>query len=179
MDILYLVDRLEALITKAGHVPLSAKTMIDEDEFLDIIDQMRIAIPEEIKQAKKLAQDRERILAQAKEETERILLMARQDAEHILLAAREDAARLTNDHAVSKAAQERALKIEEKAKAEANALRQGADSYAADVLTEIQARLAEIASHLSNLQGQVDGGLNYIVQQRLGPAEPVPEQKVS
>ncbi len=132
--------------------------MIDEDEFLDIIDQMRIAIPEEIKQAKKMMQDRERALAQAKEEADRILLMAR-----------EDAARLTNEHAVIKAAQERAQKIEEKAKAEAAALRAGADSYAAEALTDVQERIAEISGHLLSLQEQVDNGLNYIVQQRLGP----------
>lgn len=161
MDLLYLVDRLEALISKGGRVPLSAKTMIDEDEFLDIIDQMRIAIPEEIKQAKKLQQDREHLIAQAKT-----------DADQIVLMAREDAARLTNDHTIIKNAQERALKIEEKAKAEAASLRAGADTYAAEVLTEIQARLAEIAQHLSSLQSQVDSGLNYIVQQRLGPHDP-------
>jgi cell division septum initiation protein DivIVA len=169
MDILYLVDRLEALITKGGHVPLSAKTMVDEDEFLDIIDQMRIAIPEEIKQARKLLNDRERIIAQAKEE-----------ADHITLAAREDAARLTNEHAIGRAAQERSQKIEEKARAEAVALRAGADSYAAETLTEVQAQLQELAKHLASLQDQVDNGLNYLVQQRLAPAEPPElEEKVS
>ncbi len=169
MDILYLVDRLEALITKGGHVPLSAKTMIDEDEFLDIIDQMRIAIPEEIKQAKKALQDRERIIAQAKEEADRILMLAR-----------EDAAQLTNAHSLAKAAQERAQKIEEKAKAEAAALRTGADSYAAETLTEVQAQLQELGRHLANLQNQVDSGLNYLIQQKLGPDEPPElEEKVS
>ena len=58
IDILYLVDRLEALLSKGWRVPLTSKTMIDEDEFLDIVDQMRIAIPEEIKLAKKMQQDR-------------------------------------------------------------------------------------------------------------------------
>ena len=53
-DILYLVDRLEALLSKGWRVPMSSKTMIDEDEFLDIVDQMRIAIPEEIRQSKKI-----------------------------------------------------------------------------------------------------------------------------
>ncbi len=170
MDILYLVDRLEALITKGGHVPLSAKTMVDEDEFLDIVDQMRIAIPEETKQAKKLLQDREHIIAQAKEEADRITLVAR-----------EDAARLTNEHAVVKSAQERAQKIEEKAKAEAAALRAGADSYASQVLSEVQEQMQELARHLTNLQNQVDNGVNYLVQQKLGPVETLaePEKNVS
>jgi hypothetical protein len=68
-----LVDRLEALLNKGWRVPLSAKTMIDEDEFLDIVDQMRIAFPEEIKQAKKIVQERERIITQAQEEAKNIV----------------------------------------------------------------------------------------------------------
>src|SRR5512142_929860 len=130
IDILYLVDRLEALLSKGWRVPMTSKTMIDEDEFLDIVDQMRIAIPEEIKLAKKMQQDRERVLAQTQEEAARILALAK-----------EDSARLTNDHSIVKSAQERANQVEQQAKADAAAIRAGADQYATEVLREIQARL--------------------------------------
>ena len=151
IDILYLVDRLEALLVKGWRVPLSSKSMIDEDEFLDIIDQMRIAIPEEIKLSKKIVQDRDRVVAQAQEEVQRISAMAK-----------EDAARMTNDHAVSKAAQMQAQQIEAEAKAAALATRQGADAYAAQVLSELQARLEQVAQQVAMLQTQVYNGLNYM-----------------
>jgi cell division septum initiation protein DivIVA len=151
IDILYLVDRLEALLSKGGRVPMTAKVLVSEDEFLDIVEQMRIAVPEEIKQAKKVQQDRERVLAQAQEEAARLLALAK-----------EDSARLVNDSAISKAAQERAKQIEEQAHANAETIRQGADSYAAQVLGDIQSRLEEIAQHVASLQTQVYNGMSYI-----------------
>ena len=47
MDMQYLLDRLEAVLTSGSRLPLTGKTMIDEHECLDIIDQLRVAIPED------------------------------------------------------------------------------------------------------------------------------------
>lgn len=151
IDVLYLVDRLEALLNKGWRVPLSAKTMIDEDEFLDIVDQMRIAFPEEIKQARKIVQERERIITQAQEE-----------ARHIIEMAKEDAARLTNEHAITKSAQQQALQIERRAQAEAEAQRRGADEYATQVLQDLHARLEQMAQQIAQLQSQVYKGLTVL-----------------
>ncbi|MDE3088052.1 MAG: ATPase [Chloroflexota bacterium] len=160
IDILYLVDRLEALLAKGWRVPVTSKTMIDEDEFLDIVDQMRIAIPEEIKQAKKMVQDRERVLAQTQEEATRIVAMAK-----------EDAARLVNEHAVTKGAEARAGAIEAEAKASALSIRQGADAYVAQSLSELQARLDQVAQQVAGLQTQVYNGLNLVVSNPEAPPE--------
>lgn len=171
IDILYLVDRLEALLSKGWRVPMTSKTMIDEDEFLDIVDQMRIAIPEEIKLAKKMQQDRERVLAQTQEEASRILSLAK-----------EDAARLVNDHAVVRAAQESADQIQMQAKADADTIRLGADTYAKEVLGEIQSRLELISQQVTGLQTQVFNGVNYINEHRGGTPAEVPagvDQNVS
>jgi hypothetical protein len=84
MDILYLVDRLEELLNGAWHVPLTSNVMIDEDELLDIIDQMRMSVPEEVKQAKRIQQERDRLIAQAQEEKERIIGLAREDGQAML-----------------------------------------------------------------------------------------------
>lgn len=151
IDVLYLVDRLEALLNKGWRVPMTAKTMIDEDEFLDIVDQMRIAFPEEIKQAKKIVQDRDRLIAQAQEEAQRIVEFAK-----------EDAARLTNDHAIVKAAQQTAAQINQQANAAAATTRQGADDYAAQILRELQTRLDTLIQQVTLLQNQVINGISVI-----------------
>lgn len=151
IDVLYLVDRLEALLNKGWRVPLTAKTMIDEDEFLDIVDQMRIAFPEEIKQAKKIVQDRDRLIAQAQEEAQRIIEFAK-----------EDAARLTNEHAIVKSAQQTAAQIHQQAQVSAMQTRQGADDYAAQVLKDVQARLEAVIEQVTKLQNQVINGINVI-----------------
>ena len=161
IDVLYLVDRLEALLNKGWRVPMSAKTMIDEDEFLDIVDQMRIAFPEEIKQAKKIVQDRDRIIAQAQEE-----------AKHIVETAKEDAARLTNEHAVVKSAQQQAAQIEQRAQAEVASRKKGADEYATQVLNDLHARLEQFAQQIAQMQAQVYNGLNVLQQEPPSPDAP-------
>ncbi|MBM3129947.1 MAG: ATP synthase F0 subunit B [Chloroflexi bacterium] len=166
IDVLYLVDRLEALLNKGWRVPMSAKTMIDEDEFLDIVDQMRIAFPEEIKQAKKIVQERERIVAQAQEE-----------AKHIIETAKEDAARLTNDHAIVKTAQAQAAQIERQAQAEAAARERGADQYATQLLKDLHARLEQFAQQIAQMQTQVYNGLNVL--QEPPPADAPPPRENS
>ena len=169
IDILYLVDRMEALLVKGWRVPMTSKTMIDEDEFLDLIDQMRIAIPEEIKQSKKIVQERDRVVAQAQEEAQRIAAMAK-----------EDAARLTNEHAVTKAAESRAELIESDAKASALQIRLGADSYAAQSLSELQSRLEQLAQQVAALQTQVYNGLNVISGEGTPTDNPPnPDQNIS
>jgi hypothetical protein len=73
MDILHLVDRLEELFNESRSIPFTHSVVVDEDRMLDIIDQMRVSIPDEIKKAQQLLAQRDRILAQAQEETNRTL----------------------------------------------------------------------------------------------------------
>ena len=60
MDILHLVDRLETLVTEGFHIPFTSNVIVHEDEILDIIDQMRVSVPEEVKLAKRTEAERER-----------------------------------------------------------------------------------------------------------------------
>ncbi|HSB00169.1 MAG TPA: hypothetical protein VLE49_05930, partial [Anaerolineales bacterium] len=78
MDILHLIDRLEELLNQSRPFPFTHNVMIDEDRMLDIIDQMRVAIPEEIKKAQQVLNQRDRILAQAQEEANRTIAIARE-----------------------------------------------------------------------------------------------------
>lgn len=129
-------------------VPFSAKRMVDEDECLDILDQMRVAIPEEIRQARRVTQDKERILAQAKEEGERVVMLAK-----------EQAARLTGQEAILHAAEERVAQIQAQAEADAQNIRNGADLYAQQILADLQKRLDDMTARLATLQQQVNNGL--------------------
>jgi len=155
MDILYLVDRLEAAINKGTAVPFSNKRMIDEDECLDIIDQLRIAVPEEIKQSRRVTQEKDRILAQAKEEADRITQMAR-----------EESNRLADMSEVAKTAHARAQAIMAQAEVDAKGTRAGADDYANQVLNELQQRLDELTARVATLQGTVHNGLRMLNDKR-------------
>jgi cell division septum initiation protein DivIVA len=127
MDIQHLVDRLEQALNESYRLPLSAYLFVNEDRIFNIIDQMRVAVPEEVKRANRIEAEKDRILAQAKEEAERIRELAKQEAGELV---RRDA--------VASAAQQRAENILERARRDADALRHDADVYVVESLTKLE-----------------------------------------
>ena len=84
MDILHLIDRLEELFNESRAIPFTHNVVVDEEKMLDLIDQMRVAIPDEMKNAQQVMAQRDRILAQAQEEANRTLVLAREKGEQLL-----------------------------------------------------------------------------------------------
>ena len=78
MDILHLIDQLEELFNDSKSFWLTSEVMIKEDRLIDLIDQMRLAVPEEIKQSQQIINQKDRILAQAQEEATRTINLARE-----------------------------------------------------------------------------------------------------
>jgi vacuolar-type H+-ATPase subunit H len=144
MDILHLVDRLEQLVNEGRRLPLSNKVMVDEQKIWDLIDQMRIAIPEEVKKAKRTNQERDRIIAQAHEEAARMVDLKR-----------EEAAALVTEHELTKSAETRAVTIVERAQRDAESLRADADEYVLQVLGDLGASLERALNEVRNGIAQV------------------------
>ncbi len=162
-NIHHLIDRLERLLNESWRMPLSTYLVINEDDFLDVIDLMRTAIPQEIKEAEKLQRERERVIAQAQEEAERIIQLAQQDA-----------ARALESHELIRAAEQRANTIIERAQREAQVLKQEADEYARQVLLSLNDQLAVMEKQLNALLTTVRNGLQTLSQ--TGEAEPSTEK---
>jgi F0F1-type ATP synthase membrane subunit b/b' len=139
MDILQLIDRLEELFNESKNVPFTKNVMVDEDRMLDIIDQMRIAIPEEVKKAQQLLGQRDRVLAQAQEEANRTLELARQKADQLV----------TKD-LVAVEGQRRSDNLLSQARSEAENIRADADDYVLNSLNQLQAELERIANQVRN-----------------------------
>jgi len=139
MDILQLIDRLEELFNESKAIPLTRNVMVDEDRMLDIIDQMRIAIPEEVKKAQQLLGQRDRVLAQAQEEANRTLEIARQKSDQ-----------LVGKDVIAQEAQRRSEQILAQARAEADNIRADADDYVIDSLSQLQAELERIMNQVNN-----------------------------
>jgi hypothetical protein len=160
MDILQLIDRLEELFNQSKSIPLTRNVMVDEDRMLDIIDQMRIAIPEEVKKAQQLLGQRDRVLAQAQEEANRTLELARQKSDQ--LVAKD---------MVAQEAQRRADQILVQARNEAENIRMDADDYVLESLTQLQAELERISNQVAN-------GVRTVKdeQERRTPASPPTSQ---
>lgn len=139
MDILQLIDRLEELFNDAKAVPFTHNVIVDEDKMLELIDQMRIAIPEEVKKAQQVMAQRDRVMAQAQEEANRTLQIAREKADQML-----------QKDIIMQEAQRRADQIISQGRAEAESTRADADNYVVDTLMQLQEQIAKISNQVSN-----------------------------
>jgi cell division septum initiation protein DivIVA len=83
-DVLVLLDRLEELVGVGRRMPFSTRVMVEEEEFLDLLDRIRAAVPREIQQAQRVVEERSDIITSAQQEAAQILDMARSQAEYII-----------------------------------------------------------------------------------------------
>ncbi len=139
MDILHLVDRLEELFNQSRPIWFTHNVVVDEDRMLDLIDQMRVAIPEEVKKAQQVLVQRDRILAQAQEEANRTLAIAREKSDQ-----------LVERDAIVQAAQSRAEEIIHQARADIVNSRQDADEYVIETLRKLEMEMERTLSQVRN-----------------------------
>ena len=126
-DIMQLVDRLEELVTAGMRVPLSNRIMVEEDEFLSIIDQLRLSIPQEIKQARRVVQERQQVISSAQSEADKILSVAKERAEYLM-----------NEQGLINEAKSRSEEILRQAKDSTKRSMGQVDVYALQVLTQLE-----------------------------------------
>ena len=139
MDILHLVDRLEELFNDSRPIPFTHNVIVDEDKMLDLIDQMRVAIPEEVKKAQQLVAQRDRILAQANEEATRIKDLAREKSEQ-----------LVERDSIVEAAKARSDQIIAQALYDIQSFRQEADNYVLETLRNLEVEMDRALSQIRN-----------------------------
>jgi cell division septum initiation protein DivIVA len=104
--------------------------VVDQNAALGLIDELRVAVPEEVRQAKRINQEGERIIDKAHDEAERIVGRAQ-----------EQAAFLISDRGLTAAAEEESSRIIERAESDADEIRRGADEYAVSVLVGLEGDL--------------------------------------
>ena len=83
-DILWVVDRLEELVGMGRRLPFTGRVMVEEEEFLALVDQLRNTVPNEIKQAQRVIKERERVIGEAQEEATKILKAARDKSQYVV-----------------------------------------------------------------------------------------------
>lgn len=123
-----LIDEVEDALAEGRRVPFSGRLLVDEERILDIIDRMRVAIPEEQKRARRIIQEQERLIAEAQARVQQVL------SERGLLEAIEA---------------ERGRLLQQ-AENEAIQVRAGADEYARQVLEELDERLMKLVTSVRN-----------------------------
>ena len=110
MDLIDRIDELQVLVEEAKSVPLSTSAVINRDEFLELLAQLKQEIPDEVRQARWMTRDRDEMLARARKEAERIVAESREQRDRLLSrteivhAAEREAERIV-DEGKAKAAQ--------------------------------------------------------------------------
>ncbi len=146
MDILDLIDEVEDVVEAGTSVPFTSKVMVDKEEILDIIKEIRIKLPDEIKQA-----------AWIKEERQRILAEAQKDADNMINEANYKLEEMVEDDKVLKVANQRAEDILTRAQLSAKEIRIGAMEYADTLLEDTQENLKEVIQLLNDNRKELRG----------------------
>ncbi len=154
---MFLLERLESQIATGTGVPTTRKVLVDKDAVLELIDQLRVAVPEEIHAAKRINAEGERILEKAQEEGARVTARAQEQATFLI-----------GERGLLDLAEVEGRKVIADAHNVADGVRLGADAYAAQILETLE---AEVRKALAG----IEKGIDVLVtrQAELQPEEPV------
>jgi F0F1-type ATP synthase membrane subunit b/b' len=142
IDIIFLVERLESIIANGKRLPLTNNVVVDQAAALGLIDELRVAVPEEVRAAKRINSEGERILEKAQEEAERIVARAQ-----------EQAAFLIDERGLTQQAEAESRRIIAEAETDAEEVRRGADEYAVSVLVGLE---GDVVKTLQSIKKGID-----------------------
>ena len=177
MDLAARLQQLEDMVREAKSMPLSSSALLNRDEVLELIAEMKAALPEEIKQARWVVKDREELLAKARAEGDRIIEQAR-----------EEQRRMAMKDAVATRAQEESARMLQEAEDTTSEMRREAEDYVDGKLAQFEIALRKIledaqgtARSLAKTLDQVEVGRDRlrspttVAEQELAPPDLQPE----
>lgn len=144
-DLARRIEELEEMVMQAKAMPLSSSVLLNRDELLDIVKDMLLLLPEEIKQAKFVVRDREELLAKSRER-----------AEEILEQARGERAALVAEESVIAGAHEEASRIVGEAEGQAHRIRRDADDYVDARLEHLESVIRRAEDSLGEARGALE-----------------------
>jgi F0F1-type ATP synthase membrane subunit b/b' len=144
------LEALTATVAGARAMPMSSSVLVNKAELLDLIEQAREALPQQLTQADALLADVEA----AKEQ-------ARADAAEIVAQARQEAERLVESEAVTVAARQKAAQILADAQEQADALRRDADDYCDRRLADFEIDLGKVLAQVQAGRAKLAGRLGF------------------
>lgn len=146
MDVFEMLDELEDIIESSARLPLMGKVLVDAEEVLDCIDQIRSVLPEEIRQARWIAKERERMLADAQQEAQEALRKTQAQIEQMALESE-----------VVRLAEQQAQEILARAKAIEQEMREGATIYAEQILEQLENNLKKALESIREGKSELQG----------------------
>ncbi len=146
MNVLKLLEELEDIIESGSSIPFAQKVLVDKGEILEIIKEIRIHLPDEIKQAQWIKEERQRILAEAQ-----------QEADTVLQEANNHISSMVDQSEITKIANSQAEDIIAHAQNSAKEMRLGARDYADSLLESLEENLLELISTIKENRDELKG----------------------
>lgn len=144
MEIFTLLENIEDILEKSKGVPFSNKMLVDKEEILEIISELRLKLPEELKQAKWIKEERQRILVEAQKEADDIV----KEAENRIVS-------MIDEHEITKKAYEKKAEIIETANEMSREISKGTKDYADNLLNGIEVSLQEALKIIQNNRNEL------------------------
>ena len=139
MEIFTLLETLEEALERGKNLPFSNKTVVDKEEILDIVKEIRLKLPDELKQAKWVKEERGRIIVEAQKEAEGIV----KEAENRIIA-------MIDEHEITRKAYDQKAQIIEAANEMSREISQGTKDYADSILQNIETALQSALETIQN-----------------------------
>lgn len=155
MEIFTLLETLEDILENGKTIPFTDKIMIEKDQFLDIIKEIRLKLPDELKQAKWIKEERERIIAEAQKDADDIM----KEAENIIISK-------IDEHEITKKAYDKKNEIIEEANQMYREMKNGANDYIDEILSNIENSMLELGKTLNNVETTIQNAVETIQNDR-------------
>ena len=132
MEVLSLLETIEEMLNKSASIPLTKKSLLDRDELIDVVKEIRLKLPDELRQAKWVKGERQKILVDAQKEANQLI----KEAENKIIS-------MIDEHEITKKAYEQKAEIIDSANAFSKDLIDGTKKYADEILAELEANLQD------------------------------------
>lgn len=137
------LNRIENLVATASHLPLTGKAVIDEDDLIHLVEDLRRDLPQELERAEEIVRDRDKIIQTAQIEAERIVGQAKAQAERLIDENEVVLQATERSRMVIAQAQQQESEIMERTRQQATQLQTDADNYANQVFDQLIAHVTE------------------------------------
>ena len=155
MEIFTLFDTLEDILDKSKKLTFTDKSIIEKEEILEIMKEIRLKLPDELKQAKWIKEERGRIIAEAQKEADDIV----KEAENRIIA-------MIDEHEITKKAYEQKTKIIETANEMSREMSKGTKDYADNILGDIETTILNLSETITNVEATIQNALDTIKNNR-------------
>ena len=155
MEIFNLLESIEEVLENSRKIPLVHKNIVDKDEIIELVQEIRLKLPDELKQAKWVKEERARIIQEAKKEGEDIV----KEAENRIIA-------MIDEHEITRKAYDEKQRILDNANEMAKEMSEGTKEYADNILAEIESTISSLKENIDSAQAAIGSAVLTIKNNR-------------